>query len=162
MFALNEKVVYPGYGVAIISCVVDKVVGGSVTKFFELKFHSKDMTILVPMENSRAAGLRRISSSEKVQEVLHVLSEPVGIDCEMLSVNWNKRNKEYHCKLRSGDLYEICKIYRDLKYISSKKELSFGEKNLLHKTEALLAEEISIVNHQGEEKTIEHLRARFS
>jgi len=162
MFALNDKVVYPGQGVARISCVVEKIVGGEVTKFFELTFYSKDMTVLVPMDSSRAVGLRKLSSRGKVEEALKVLSEPSEINFDNSSSNWNRRNKDYQCKLRSGNIHEICRIYRDLKHIASKKALSFGEKNLLNKTEMLLVEEISIVNDAGEEKTMEELRSIFS
>ena len=162
MFALNEKVVYPGHGVARISCVLEKVVGGNITKFFELTFYSKEMTILVPMDSSRAVGLRRLSSRENIDNALKILAEPVEASYDNSSSNWNRRNKEYQCKLRSGNIFDICRIYRDLKHISSKKELSFGEKNLLSKTEMLLAEEIAMVNDSQEEKTIERLRAIFS
>jgi len=162
MFALNEKVVYPGHGVAHISCIVQKVVGGSVTKFFELTFYNKEMTILVPMGSSKAAGIRRLSSIENVSNALKILAEPIKINYENSSSNWNRRNKDYQCKLRSGNLYDICKIYRDLKRISVRKELSFGEKNLLCKTESLIAEEISIVTNVQEDKTIKQLRSLFS
>jgi len=161
MFTLNEKLVYPGHGVARISCVVEKVVGGSVTKFFELTFFNKEMTILVPMSSSIEVGLRELSSRESINNAFKMLSGPSEVDCGNNTGNWNKRNKEYQCKLRSGDLFEICKIYRDLKYIASKKALSFGEKKLLSKTESLLAEEISIVDNTKEEKTIERLRSIF-
>ncbi|MFC1842969.1 CarD family transcriptional regulator [Candidatus Dependentiae bacterium] len=161
MFALNEKVVYPGHGVASISGIIQKVVGGSVTSFFELTFYNKEMTILVPMDSSMAVGLRRLSSQESVGTALKILADPAKISYENSSSNWNRRNKDYQCKLRSGNLYDICKIYRDLKHISSKKELSFGEKNLLSKTELLIAEEISIVNDVQEDKAIKQLRSLF-
>jgi len=162
MFALNEKVVYPGHGVARISCVLEKVVGGSITKFFELTFYNKEMTILVPMDSSRAVGLRRLSSRENIDNALKILAEPTEVSYDNSSSNWNRRNKEYQCKLRSGNIYDICKIYRDLKIIASKKELSFGEKNLLSKTELLLVEEISIVSNLQEDKAMEKLRSIFS
>jgi len=162
MFALNEKVVYPGHGVAKISCVVEKSVGGSVTKFFELTFFRKDMTILVPMSSSRTVGLRRLSSREGIEVAIKVLAEPIEINVDNSASSWNKRNKDYQYKLRSGRLLEICCIYRDLKLISSKKELSFGEKNMLLKTETLLAEEISLASNVEEDKAIETLRSIFS
>jgi len=162
MFALNDKVVYPGQGVARISCIMEKVVGGAVTKFFELTFYSKDMTVLVPVDSSRAVGLRKLSSQENIVQALKVLSEPSEVGFDNSSANWNRRNKDYQCKLRSGNIQEICKIYRDLKHIASRKALSFGEKNLLSKTEMLIVEEISIVNNAVEEKTIEELRSIFS
>ena len=162
MFSLNEKVVYPGHGVALVSCVVEKVIGGSVTKFFELTFCNKQMTILVPMTSAMPAGLRRLSTTENVGEAFKILSQPVKLTFDNNASNWNRRNKDYQLKLRSGNLYDICKIYRDLKYISTKKELSFGEKNLLNKTESLLAEEISVVNNVQEDRTIKQLRSMFS
>ena len=162
MFTLNEKVVYPGHGVAKINSVVEKIVGGSTTKFFELSFFNKDMTILIPMSSSEVVGLRPLSSREKIKVVIQILSEPIEITIDNSASNWNKRNKEYQSKLRSGNICDICRIYRDLKLISSQKELSFGEKNLLTKTEMLLAEEIAIVTDIGEEKTIEQLRSIFA
>ena len=161
MFALNEKVVYPGHGVAKISCVVEKSVGGSVTKFFELTFFRKDMTILVPMSSSRTVGLRKLSSRKGIEDAIKILAEPIEVNVDNSTSNWNKRNKEYQTKLRSGNLLEISKIYRDLKLISLKKELSFGNKNLLLKTESLLAEEISLVSNMEENKAIETIRSIF-
>lgn len=162
MFRLYEKVVYPGHGVAVVNSIIEKSVGANKVKFFELKFINKGMTVLVPMNNLSSVGLRQLSSSENVNDILKILSEPVKkINCDATASNWNKRHKDYQCKLRTGNLKEICKIYRDLKHIASQKELSFGEKNLLHQTEALLVEEISIVQQIGEEKTIEHLRSYF-
>ena len=159
MFDLNEKVIYPGYGVAKINRIVEKKVAGKNTSFFELLFMNKDMTILVPTQNLTSVGIRRLSSCENINSILKKLSEPTNDSLQDLTAsNWNKRNKEYQCKLRTGNFQEICKIYRDLRHIAAQKELSFGEKNLLSQTEALLVEEISLVNQMGEEKAIEHLR----
>lgn len=160
MFVLDEKVVYPGHGVAKISRILEKSFAGHSTTFFELKFLNKDMTILVPIDNFDLVGIRRLSSLENINEIFRMLAEPVGlIHTESSPSNWNKRNKEYQCKLRTGNLRDICKIYRDLKYISSYKELSFGEKNLLQQTEMLLAQEISLVKKVGEDSTVEQLRS---
>jgi len=161
MFALNEKVVYPGHGVAKISCIVEKLVGGSTAKFFELIFYNKNMTILVPICSLESVGIRKLSSVEKINSALKILSEPSKVGCDNNSINWNKRNKEYQLKLGSGSIDEMCKIYRDLKIISSKKELSFGEKNLLSRTELLLSEEIAFASNVEEAKTVEKLRSLF-
>jgi len=146
MFSRNQKVVYPGHGVAIISCVIEKKIAGRSLQFFELRFLNKDMTILVPTENAAAVGIRSLSSAEYINEVFKILSQPMMVKQFDAAVsNWNKRNKEYQGKLRSGNLLELCSIYRDLRHIESNKELSFGEKNLLQQTENLLVEEIAIV-----------------
>ena len=162
MFVLNEKVVYPGHGVAKISQIVEKKIAGNKVSFFELRFLSKDMTILVPVQTSSSAGIRRLSSNENIDAIFKLLSRPVSkVSRELTASNWNKRNKEYQSKLRTGDIQEISEIYRDLKYIAAKKELSFGEKNLLQQTETLLVEEISLVTKVNEEKATENLRSFF-
>ncbi len=164
MFSEQEKVVYPGHGVAKIERIVKKNVGGAEASFYELAFLNKDMTVLVPVESSCSVGLRALSSHEHVVGVLSYLTEEVehASAIEFVPANWSKRNKEYQSKLKKGDLKELCEIYRDLHIISTHKELSFGEKTLLHQIESLLVEEISLVEEIGEEKMIEHLRSLCS
>ncbi|HSC24834.1 MAG TPA: CarD family transcriptional regulator [Candidatus Babeliales bacterium] len=146
MFVHNEKVVYPGHGVAVISCIIEKKIAGRSLQFFELRFLNKDMTILVPTDNATAVGIRPLSSTEYIHDIFKLLAQPiVSKQFDTVVTNWNKRNKEYQGKLRSGNLLELCAIYRDLRHIEINKELSFGEKNLLQQTENLLIEEISIV-----------------
>ena len=160
-FCVNEKVVYPGHGVAQINRIVEKQVAGARACFFELKFLNKDMTILVPTHNLSSVGIRRLSSNENITDIFKTLAQPSQKMSYDAVTNWNKRNKDYQCKLRTGDLQEICKIYRDLKNMSMYKELSFGEKALLTQTETLLAQEISLVKNMDEDKAIEHLRSLF-
>ena len=162
MFMVKEKVVYPGHGVARIDRVVEKEIGGSSTTFFELRLLNKDMTVLVPTNNLDSAGIRHLSTSTCIKDVLKLLGEkPVRDTCSEVLSNWNKRNKDYQCRLRSGDLLEISRIYRDLKCIEQEKELSFGERALLGQTEHLLAEEISEVHNWKEDKAIEQIRSYF-
>jgi len=162
MFSLNEKVVYPGHGVARISCIVEKIIGDSTTSFFKLTFYNNDITILVSLDRLDKEGLRKLSSRKKITNALKILAEPIELNDDKSSLSWNRCSKEYWCKLRSGNLYDICKIYRHLKHMSCKKELSFAAKNLLNKAESLLAEEIAIVNNTQEDKTTEMLRSIFS
>ena len=162
IFCVNEKVVYPGHGVAQINRIVEKQVAGSRACFFELKFLNKDMTILVPTHNLSSVGIRRLSSTENISDIFKTLVQPSQRMSYDAVTNWNKRNKDYQCKLRTGDLQEICKIYRDLKNMSMYKELSFGEKALLGQTETLLAQEISLVKNMDEGKAVEHLRSLFA
>lgn len=164
MFCLNEKVVYPGHGVARVQRIITKLVGGCEASFYELIFLNKDMTVLVPTANADAVGLRPLSSHELIQDVFITLTAPARRinHFEFTASNWNKRNKEYQLKLKTGDLKELSEIYRDLHFISTHKELSFGEKHLLAQIESLLVEEISLVEELGQEKTIEHLRALCS
>lgn len=159
MFVRNEMVVYPGHGVAVINCIIEKTVAGRISQFFELRFLNKDMTILVPTDNAVQVGIRALSTSEYINDIFKILSQPCSSKHNDIVTNWNKRNKEYQGKLRTGDLREISTIYRDLKHIEHQKELSFGEKSLLQQTELLLAEEISIVKNMETTCAAEQLRS---
>lgn len=163
MFSLNDKVVYPGHGVALICKVFSRSVADQSITFFELQFQNKDMTIMVPYDKLQEVGIRPLSSASKINSMLETIAEPAERtkNFETSATNWNRRKKEYQNKLRTGSLDDISEIYRDLKYISKFKELSFGEKNLLLKTESLLAEEISAAKQVDEDKAIEGLRSLF-
>jgi len=164
MFALNDKVVYPGHGVARVNRIIERTVCGNLTHFYELKFLNKEMIILVPLDNLSSVGIRSLSSRDYIQDVFKTLMIPAkkcSTGCDFNTSSWNKRNKKYQSCLRSGDLVEISKIYRDLHYLSQEKELSFGERNLLVQTEALLAEEISMVEEVGKDNAVNQLRACF-
>ncbi len=160
MFNLHENVVYPGHGVARISRIFEKNVGGEPITFYELSFLKRDVTVLVPTNNAAIVGLRVLSNEKNIQDVFKALKEPARrIDYhEFAASSWNKRNKGYQLKLRTGSLRELSEIYRDLRFIGTQKILSFGEKNLLVQTEALLVEEIAIVCNLGQEQAIERLR----
>lgn len=162
-FTCHEKVVYPGHGVAIIDRIIEKNVAGRVTQFFELRFLNKEMTILVPTDNATDVGIRPLSSTEYIDIIFKKLAQPViEKNHDAVMSNWNKRNKEYQGKLRSGDLLAISAIYRDLRHIEYHKELSFGEKSLLNQTESLLIEEIAIVNNIETSYATECLRKLVS
>lgn len=158
MFSPDEKVVYPGHGVARVSRIVEKNIGGCSTKFLELIVLSTRMTVLIPIDNLQETGIRRISTTEHIDDMLKYLETPADKKPDSVLANWSKKNKAYQCALRTGNLEEVCKIYRELILISCRKELSFGEKTLLHKTENLLVEEISIATETTEDCARARLR----
>lgn len=160
MFLLNEKVIYPGYGVAIINRLVERLVLSKKTNFFELKFYNKDMTVLIPEERLESIGVRKLSSLKELTQMFDHLSmfSARDIITEHNASTWNKRNKEYQCKLRSGQLFQISSIYKELQLIALDKELSFGERNLFNQIEFLLIEEISAVKQN---EAIEDIRLKL-
>lgn len=159
MFQVNEKVVYPGYGVAIISKLVKRHVAGKATSFYELKFYDKDMAVLIPEDRLEVVGIRRLSTDVDLQDMFKVLTQPIVQHKQEVGVNnWNRRNKKYQLDLRSGDLFKLSSIYRDLLTISQEKELSFGERNLHSKIESMLIEEISAVRNIDKKEALSYLK----
>ena len=163
MFSMNQKVVYPGYGVAQISRIFEKKFGTQSSMFCELKFFNQDMTVMVPMEKAIDIGIRPLSSAAYINRVLSSIPVKKNEMQELiLSINWNKRSKGYQNRLKTGSLEDTFGIYSDLMLLSLTKTLSFGEKNLLQKTEILLVEEISAAENIEVGKAIEYLRSFFN
>lgn len=161
MFNLGDKVVYPGYGVAQINRIIQKPVNGIMTTFYELKFLTKEMIVLVPTNGP--SMIRSLSSLESINVVFKILSQPSkNIKHIDIVSNWKQRNKNYQLKLRTGCIKKISEIYKELKNMELHKELSFCEKNILQQTESLLAEEIALVHKQDAEKAIKQLRSFFT
>ena len=159
MFLVNEKVVYPGYGVAIINKLVQRSVAGKATNFYELKFFDKDMAVLIPEDRLEEAGIRRLSTKDDLKSMFDILNQPFEYQKHEVGVNnWNRRNKKYQLDLRSGDLFKLSYIYRDLQSISCDKELSFGERTLCSKIETMLIEEISAINNIDKKEAMIHLK----
>lgn len=163
MFKQNEKVVYPGHGIALVNRLIKKKINNTTTSFYELKFIDKDMTILVPTNNALAIGIRSITPADNLTTIFELLAEPPRKirTQDMTPSSWTKRNKDYQNKIRTGKLEDISAIYRDLKHIELQKELSYGEKTMLNKTESLLTQEIAVSQELGEEKVLENIRSVF-
>jgi CarD family transcriptional regulator len=164
MFKLNDHVIYPGHGVAIVAEITEKSVSGTSIVFLKLDFLFKDMTILVPTYNVDGIGIRYPSNDIDVNTSLHELSKKPEKKLESIDFTpsgWNRRNKDYQTKIQSGSLLEITKIYRDLMYIAQQKDLSFGERAVLQTTEELIAQEIQIVKQKEREIIVQLLRTPF-
>ena len=164
MYRLGDKVIYPGHGVAVVEQELEKMVDSKKLKFFKLKFLYKDMTVLVPIDASNnAIGIRPLSAKNEIEKALNELYKETRKleNTDFTPSSWNKRNKSYQLKLQGGTLTDIASIYRDLMHIAKYKELSFGEKNLLHVAEELLLQEIVVVKGQDKETVMKELRRPF-
>lgn len=164
MFQLNDKVVYPGHGVAVIEEIIERSVSGASIKFMKLNFLFKDMTILVPIYNVDSIGIRLPNSVENVDAVLKELRNKPEKKLETLDFTpsgWNKRNKEYQMKIQSGSLLDLIKIYRDIMHIAQIKDLSFGERTLLQNIEELILQEVQVVKNSDRELVAQEIRSPF-
>lgn len=164
MFNLNDKVIYPGHGVAVVEDIIEKSIGEAKINFFKLVFLYKDMTILVPIHNATVIGIRLPSTVETVHLALKELDKKPEKKLENIDFTpsgWNRRNKDYQLKMQSGLLVEIAKIYRDLMYVSQQKDLSFGERALLQTAEELLTQELLIIKNVDKETIVQEMRSPF-
>jgi len=164
-FKINEKVVYPAHGVAAIEDIVEKQVSGTSMHFYKLSFLFKEMTILIPVNNTGQTGVRQLNMPQDIDGALINYSTAVMQqrleDLEINPTVWSKRQKDYQNRLQSGDFAAVLAIYQELMYIAQHKELSFGEKSLLQTTEELLAQEIMVVKNVDRSAALEMVRVPF-
>ena len=154
MFKTGDLAVYPAHGVGKIERIETKSIGGKKQDFYIMRILENDMKILIPINNAEAVGLRQLIDSGDVPRVYEILKT------REVSVNggtWNRRYREYMEKIKTGSIYELAEVLRDLTVLKGDKELSFGERKMLDTARTLLLKELSIVRAIGEEEIEEEV-----
>ena len=140
MFKCGDMAVYPAHGVGKIEAIEQKEIGGFDQMFYVMKIVETGMVVMIPT-TSKGTGLRNIIPSKEVKKVYDILREK---DIEILPQPWNQRYRDYMQKIKTGSVYEIASVLRDLNVLSSDKSLSFGERKMMETARGLLVSEIAI------------------
>src|SRR3954449_7581939 len=157
-FDIGDNVVYPHHGAGKVVKKEDKNILGEVRQYLTIKILHNDMTVMVPCENAAKAGLRRVIDEETVKKVLAVLSD----DVSEMPKNWNRRFKHYRDKIKTGDIYELAEVVRNLAIRESEKGLSTGEKQMYTRAKKILASELMYALEMDEGEAEEHLDSVIS
>ena len=152
-FAVGDNVVYPHHGAGQVIKKEEKDILGEKRQYLTIKILHNDMTVMVPCENAGKAGLRRVIDEETVKKVLSVLSD----DVSEMPKNWNRRFKHNRDKIKTGDIYELAEVVRNLAIREQDKGLSTGEKQMFTRAKKILASELMYALEMGEEQAEEHL-----
>jgi len=139
LFRVGDKVVYPHHGAAIIKGVEEREVLGEKREYFVLRLSYGDLTLLVPLDNTEEVGIRGVIGRDELEKVFKVLRSK---ECRM-PTNWSRRFKTHVEKLRSGDIYQVAEVVRNLARRDKEKGLSAGEKRMLAKARQILLSEIT-------------------
>lgn len=159
MFKVGESAVYPAHGIAIIKRIDEREVAGKKKSFYVLQVIENQMTIMVPTDNAEAVGLRSIISDQDVSQVYTILKmRDVKID----QTTWNRRYRDYMEKIKTGSIYEIAEVLRDLFLLRHSKDLSFGERKMLDQAKALIVKEISIARRTQESIVEQEIQQIFT
>jgi CarD family transcriptional regulator len=146
-FRVGDLAVYPAHGVAQIVGIETREISGNKQTFYILKILENGMKIMIPTRNAGAVGLRELIRADEVDEVFAILkSREVAVEGQ----TWNRRYREYMEKIKSGSVFEIAQVLRDLSLLKFDKELSFGERKLLDLARNLLIKELSIAQNVAE------------
>ncbi len=159
MFKVGDLAVYPAQGVGVIESIESKEFVGQKHDFYVLRILDSDMTIMVPVGNTGSVGMRTLIDKDRVARVYDVLNDKTAID--QVIASWSRRQRGYNEKIRTGDLFEVAEVLRDLYQIKGSKELSYGEKKVLELARKLLVKEVALAAGTEEEQVVERVESFF-
>ncbi|SRR5690606_32710657 len=151
MFNIGDKVVYPNHGAGTIVGIESKNILGKENKYYIMKLPIGEMKVMVPVDKVEEIGLRNVISSEEADEVLDLLRD----GRIKMSHNWNKRFRTNMEKIKSGDIFEVAKVVRNLTIRDNEKGLSTGEKKMLNNSRQILVSELVLAKDMEREEVEE-------
>ena len=152
-YEIGDHVVYPHHGAGKVLKKEKKEILGEKREYLTIKILHNDMTVRVPTANAALAGLRRVIDEETVKKVLDVLQDEVS----EMPKNWNRRFKHNRDKIKTGDIYELAEVVRNLSLRESEKGLSTGEKQMFTRTKKILASELMYALDKDEDEAERYL-----
>ena len=152
-YEIGDSVVYPHHGAGKVLKKEMKTVLGESREYLTVKILHNDMTVMVPTENAAAAGLRRVMDEETILKVMAVLQD----ECSEMPKNWNRRFKHNRDKIKTGDIYDLADVVRNLAVREHQKGLSTGEKQMFTRARRILASEMMYALGMDEEQVDAHL-----
>jgi CarD family transcriptional regulator len=159
MFKVGDLAVYPAHGVGVIERIETQEISGSSQDFYVMRILDNGMIIMIPTRNVNSVGLREIIQKKEVQKLYSILKKR---DVPVDNQTWNRRYREYMDKIKTGSVYEVAEVYRDLLMLKIEKELSFGERKMLDTARSLLVKEISLAKQVAEAQIERDLEKIFS
>lgn len=158
LYDVGAKIYYPVHGVAELTALENRNIGGSDCSIYILKVVDSGLKIMVPTGNAAAVGMRELLSLEEIEEVFEILqSKEGGSDNQ----TWNRRHREYMDKIKTGSAFEIAEVLRDLCLLRDRKSLSFGERRMLETARSLLVKEIACAQQKTETDVVERIEGFF-
>lgn len=147
-FKVGDKVIYPNHGVGVIEKIQSRLLSGEERTFYTLRILSTDSTVMVPVGNTGAVGLRKVLSKKDIEEVFKVLrSEKIAIYGD-----WKGRFQENSERMRTGEIRPVAEVLKGLSYLSQIKSLSYRERKMLDRARFLLVTEIAEASRQSVDK----------
>ncbi len=159
MLKIGEVAVYPGHGVGRIESIEEKEISGKRQSFYIMRILDSDMTIMIPVEGAQNTGLRGVIESCEVMRVYEILKDRNVIHD---TSPWNRRYKDYMERIKSGSIFEIATVLRELYNLKTWKELSFGERKMFETARNLIKKELSIALSKDEEEVATDIETIFS
>lgn len=157
VFNVGDMAVYPAHGVGRIEAIEKREIGDQEQRFYVMRIIDSNMVIMIPVNSCDSVGLRTIIPAGDVPRVFEILRES---DVKIPNQPWNQRYRSYMEKIKTGSVFKIATVLRDLYLLKEDKTLSFGERKMMDTARNLLVKELAIANKENEgniEKSIESI-----
>ena len=148
MYDLGDKVVYPHHGAGTVVKKEQREILGQRREYLTIQILHNDMTVNVPSENAEKVGLRKVIDERTVEKVLKALTGTGTV----MPKNWNRRFKHNRDKMKTGDIFELAEVGRNLSLRDHEKGLSTGEKQMFVKAKKILASELMYAKQMDEDE----------
>ncbi len=158
-FQVGDLAVYPAHGVGRIEAIESRVINGEKNDFYIMKVLENNMVIMIPTWNVESVGLRDVISEKEIPKVYKIMKNKK--DSSIDNQTWNRRYREYMDKIKTGSLYDVAEVFRDLSRLKLTKDLSFGERKLYDTAYGLLVKELSTSRNTDEEIIISEIESLF-
>lgn len=152
IFKVKDKVVCPAQGVGDIIDIVEKEIAGKKQKFYVIRIVDTKMKIMIPVASADKVGMRPLVNKKQIKVIMSILAEPPRDYDDTRT--WNRRYRGFMEKIKTGNLFDIAEVYRDLYRLKEEKALSFGERRLLELAQTLIVKEISISRKMSEKDVL--------
>ncbi len=159
-FEVGDLAVYPAHGVGRIDAIETRVVNGEEHDFYIMKILENGMVIMIPTWNVVSVGLRDVVAKNEVPKIIDVMKSKKELSID--NQTWNRRYREYMDKIKTGSLYEVAEVFRDLSLLKLTKDLSFGERKLYDTAHNLLIKELSTANETDEKAVAQEIEGLFA
>jgi CarD family transcriptional regulator len=151
--------VYPAHGVGVIESVEEKEISGKDQKFYIMRVMGNGMTIMIPTDNVDQVGLRKVISCKEVSKVYKILKDKKSERPD--TQTWNRRYRDYMERIKTGSVFEVATVLRDLFLLRVGKALSFGERRMMDIAKSLLVKELSIAEAKSEDNVEKKINSIF-
>lgn len=159
-FHVGDLAVYPAHGVGKITAIESRVISGQKHDFYIMKVLENNMLIMIPVKNVESVGLRDVIDKKEVPKVYAVMKSKKDSGSD--NQTWNRRYREYMDKIKTGSLYDVAEVFRDLSLLKLTKDLSFGERKLYDTAQILLVKELSTAKKTDEEAILNEIESFFT
>lgn len=157
MFNVGDKIVYPMHGAGVIDAIEEKDILGEKQAYYILKMPG-EVKVMVPTAKAEEIGVRSIIDKNSAEKVFRVLES----DETEMSMNWNKRYRDNMDKMKSGDIYKVADVVRNLSFKQKEKGLSTGEKKMLNNAKQILVSELVLTEHATQDEIEQMVDSKIS